>query len=473
NAVKFTPAGEVSVRVRQVERHDDSVRIAVEVSDTGIGIAPQDQARVFSDFSQASASTTRTYGGTGLGLGICRRLVAMMGGQLRLDSALGRGSRFHFELELPVAEASMSMPLETGPAPALPVGERALAGLRLLVVEDNPVNQQVARELLVSQGAEVTLANDGQEGVHRVQTADPPYDAVLMDMQMPVMDGLTATREIRSHERFKHLCIVAMTANAMQQDREQCLAAGMNEHIAKPIEEDELWKTLARCLDRPTPQLRQPVRMMSDLPAGLPELAALDAAAGLRRVRGDVVAYRQLLRRFVPSQGGMPARLRLALAGGDIDTARREAHTLRGVAATLGAMSLAQQAGKLEHLLRDDAKEIQVEGMLSSMEVSLAQLVAAIEAMPPEPVASGSGVASGGPAVPALLGQLRTLLQAGDVEALAVFEASADTLRAASGPDFEALASAIRTFDFETASQQVAAWMSRPTPVAGEEGSHE
>ena len=234
------------------------------------------------------------------------------------------------------------------------------------------------------------------------------------------------------------------------------------------IEEDELWKTLARCLDRPMPQPRQPVRMMSDLPPGLPDLAALDAAAGLRRVRGDVPAYRELLRRFAQSQAGMPGRLRLALAGGDIDTARREAHTLRGVAATLGAMSL---TGKLEHSLRDDAKEIQVEGMLSSIEASLGQLVAAIQAMPAEPVAPNA-VPVESPGLPALLQQLRVLLEAGDVEALTVFEASADTLRAAGGSDFESLATAVRTFDFETASQQIAAWMNRP-PSATDEGSQE
>ncbi len=246
NAVKFTTEGEVLVRVRLVEHAPDAVLLEFAVCDTGIGIAPENQAHIFSGFSQAEASTTRRFGGTGLGLAISSQLVNLLGGELMLNSVVGQGSTFFFQLRLAVARP-VDAPDTTGTTgPAAMASSKRLQGLRLLVVEDNKINQMVAKGLLTKEGAEVTLVDDGQQGVAAVAKADPAFDAVLMDIQMPVMDGYTATRTIRQELGLKDLPIIAMTANAMASDRASCLEAGMNDHVGKPFELDQLVATLLR-----------------------------------------------------------------------------------------------------------------------------------------------------------------------------------------------------------------------------------
>ncbi|MES2480688.1 MAG: PAS domain-containing protein, partial [Pseudomonadota bacterium] len=247
NAVKFTERGSVTLALREMARDGDRLLLEVSVSDTGIGIASEEQARIFSDFGQANDSTARKFGGTGLGLSISNKLLLMMGSALRLDSAPGRGSRFWFELELPIA----TEPADSSELPAPPPGEATpaaappLAGLRLLLVEDNPINQQVACELLKKKGAQVDVANDGLEGLERVRQDGDAYAAVLMDVLMPVMDGHAAARAIREEGNWR-LPIIAMTANAMKSDRMESLAAGMNDHVGKPFDIDDLVATLLR-----------------------------------------------------------------------------------------------------------------------------------------------------------------------------------------------------------------------------------
>jgi CheY-like chemotaxis protein len=274
NAVKFTAQGEVVLSMKVLAQDADTVTVEMSVSDTGIGIAPENQTRIFSGFTQAEESITRRFGGTGLGVAISQRFVALMGGELELDSALGQGSRFHFCITLPMATAKAvdnafksadeyNLARAHGRVqPSELVGEQALrlSGLRLLVVEDNPNNQQVARELLEGEGATVHVANHGQEAVAAVAAADPLFDAVLMDLQMPVMDGFTATARIRQDLGQHHLPIVAMTANAMPSDREDCLAAGMNDHVGKPFDLDHLVSVLRKHTGQQT------------LAAGLPKL---------------------------------------------------------------------------------------------------------------------------------------------------------------------------------------------------------
>ncbi len=237
NAIKFTSTGEVVVAVRLLERGMRDARLEFSVRDTGIGIAPEKLTHIFDGFSQAESSTTRRYGGTGLGLSISKRLVDLMGGDLQLDSTLGQGSNFHFALRFALAPTAVAPASQdaTGGAKT-----KRLLGLRLLVVEDNKINQMVAQGLLSQEGAEVRLAENGQIGVAAVATAQPGFDAVLMDLQMPVMDGYTATRAIRTELGQTDLPIIAMTANAMASDRAACLEAGMNEHIGKPFDLDHL-----------------------------------------------------------------------------------------------------------------------------------------------------------------------------------------------------------------------------------------
>ncbi|GAB4397305.1 MAG: hypothetical protein OHK0048_05190 [Rhodoferax sp.] len=243
NAVKFTPQGTVTVEVECLAQEGQSVLLKFSVRDTGIGIAPENQSKIFEGFTQAEASTTRRYGGTGLGLAISQRLVRLMGGELRLNSALGQGSQFYFSVTLPLANEPQSA---AEPVPAAPPQGPALDGMRILLAEDNLVNQQIACELLRSEGAEVVVAGDGQQALDCVARDARGFDVVLMDVQMPVLDGLAATRQLRQQYDANTLPIVAMTANAMDSDRQVCLEAGMNDHVGKPFKLAHLVDVLRR-----------------------------------------------------------------------------------------------------------------------------------------------------------------------------------------------------------------------------------
>jgi two-component system, sensor histidine kinase and response regulator len=242
NAVKFTGQGRIVVTVRVDERTSDDVLLHLRVTDTGVGITPEQVGRLFQRFSQADASSTRKYGGTGLGLAICKKLADLMGGEVGVESVPGQGSTFWFRARLGIGTAGL-------PAPLPAKGLTALAGARILLVEDNDINQQVAREMLEDAGLTVEVAADGQAALTMVGRA--AYDLVFMDMQMPVMDGVTATRAIRRLAGMAKLPIVAMTANAMEKDRKACMDAGMNDVLIKPIEPECMWDVLLRWLAAP------------------------------------------------------------------------------------------------------------------------------------------------------------------------------------------------------------------------------
>ena len=261
NAVKFTARGHITLQVRLLAQSTTEATLRLAVRDTGIGIRPESQQLIFDSFAQAQASTTREFGGTGLGLTIAQKLVGLMGAELKLESTLGQGSTFFFDLTLPSASPTvLPAPLPTfDQVKALPAESaatevqcrkpalaRPLTGLRLLVVEDNAINQMVARELLSARGAWVEIAENGQLGVAAVAAAAPPFDAVLMDIQMPVMNGYEATRAIRSDLGLATLPIIGLTANALNSDRDACLAVGMNAHVGKPIDVNTLVETLLK-----------------------------------------------------------------------------------------------------------------------------------------------------------------------------------------------------------------------------------
>ena len=236
NAVKFTAHGEVVVAIDLVEQDDTSVRLRFEVRDTGIGMSPDEQRHLFQPFSQADASTSRRYGGSGLGLAISRQLVNLMGGELGVDSAPGRGSRFHFSLHFGLP------PLPVTVTPTLQ--HEGLRGAEILLVEDNLFNQEVALGLLRHAGVVVSVACNGQEALDML--GRQRFDGVLMDCQMPLMDGYAATRALRRQPQLQGLPVIAMTANAMVGDRDKAIAAGMNDYITKPIKVHEMFATLAR-----------------------------------------------------------------------------------------------------------------------------------------------------------------------------------------------------------------------------------
>jgi CheY-like chemotaxis protein/anti-sigma regulatory factor (Ser/Thr protein kinase) len=268
NAVKFTERGGVSVRVMlEQAAAEQGLRLRFTVRDSGIGMDLEQQSRLFSAFNQADASTTRRFGGTGLGLAICRRLTELMGGDISVRSTPGAGSEFVVTLPFGVADEDVPVEhpaLQTAAAqgwlmsetPALqdapPEPEPALAprlqGLRLLLVEDHPLNQLVARGMLEHAGASVEVAENGQLAVDRLRDRAEDYDIVLMDVQMPVMDGFEATRHIR-HTLGLKLPVLAMTAGVMQSEQDQCIDAGMDDFIAKPLDVEQMLDTISRHWD--------------------------------------------------------------------------------------------------------------------------------------------------------------------------------------------------------------------------------
>jgi signal transduction histidine kinase/ActR/RegA family two-component response regulator len=254
NAIKFTHAGQVRLQVSQLSSAGPLAQLRFDVSDTGIGIAPEQQALIFDEFNQGDISTARRHGGTGLGLAIAQRLVKLMGAQVQVRSQVGEGSSFWFTLELPVvdmpstADSDAVHPIMPAHAPTLALHEGAC---RVLVVEDHPINQVLARTALQRLGCEVDIASGGQEGVKAATSR--PYDLVLMDCQMPDVDGYEATRQIREWEgqasgaaQRPRLPIVALTAHAMAGDREKCMAAGMDDYLSKPFSGQDLRAVLQR-----------------------------------------------------------------------------------------------------------------------------------------------------------------------------------------------------------------------------------
>jgi PAS domain S-box-containing protein len=585
NAIKFTQHGEIEVEVRVRERGESDALLYFAVRDTGIGLTPEQQARLFESFSQADASTTRKYGGTGLGLAISKKLAALMGGEVGLESEAGKGSTFWFTARLGLASADnlrlavlpslqgkralvvddnpgaravlldllSEFGLEVTEADSGPAALRCLAeaaqaqrpfefalldwqmpdmdgleaarrvaglglanpprmamvtafgreevaaemegsgvhevlvkpvtatalqallarllgtaaeaaasiaptpaaleglrGARVLLAEDNELNRQIATEMLTDAGLRVDAAENGEIALAMAQ--QDSYDIVLMDMQMPVMDGLEATRALRLLPGLEKLPVVAMTANAMDVDRERCLAAGMNDFVSKPVEPDELWRVLLRWIAPGRRQAPSPVEAPAPAPsdARLPErIDGLDMAAGLRRVLGKPERYLGMLRGFVAGQANAGQQIRVALAQGDIAMAERLAHTLKGLAGNIAAGALQQQAGALEHQLRAGGADAQA--LLTPLEAELAARIAAItQALPAEAEPAAAQPADPGRSE-AVLKELQELLADDDARAETLLAEHAGLLAQALPGRFNAIREAVRSFDFEKA----------------------
>ena len=614
NAVKFTEAGEITIMVRKHEETEQDVLLWIGVRDTGIGLSREQMQRLFESFHQADSSTTRRYGGTGLGLAISKRLAGLMGGEVGVDSELGKGSTFWctvrvgksrqavhrmapspdlrgkkvlvvddnararevlgrlftsmtFEVEQACDLASAlecvrqadqntpfdlvlvdwSMPDASGPdlvrrlhaeplrsqprtllvAPhggddvqtsvreagmdgllikpvnpsilfnavmgilaspgqpasadsdGLPVAGRMLErgtsdgsllqiqGARVLLVEDNDLNQEVATGILGQAGLIVDVADNGRMALDMVTAND--YDLVLMDMQMPVMDGITATREIRQLDSQQHVPIVAMTANARASDRERCLAAGMVDFVTKPIDPDELCKVLLRWIPaRSALSTRMPVPATEAAGSerALINVPGLDATAGMRRVMGNLPLYLSLLRKFSIGQRDAPEQIAAALAAGDRDRAVLLAHTLKGVAGNIGATALQQHAAELEQTLQNDGDSARCERVLDGTALCLAGLLAGLQSViaapvdtPATAVGAGSGMGPPSTARPetptgasaALLRQLQALLEDDDPQAGDCLDDNTEQLRALLGAQYQKVESGIHAFDFPAA----------------------
>lgn len=247
NAIKFTDAGKVTISVRVLEQLNESVRLLFSVKDTGPGLSRDQVGRLFEAFQQADSSTTRRYGGTGLGLVICKRLIQLMGGDIGVDSMLGQGSNFYFEIVLPRVNTQKTS------REALPIqdAKARLRGAKVLLVEDNLLNQEVAKAILRHEGVEVDIAENGRVAVDTVRNKGVDYyHLVLMDLQMPELDGFGATQQIRELPGSERLPIVAMTADTVKEDRARCLEVGMSDFVAKPIRIAKLLEILAKWIDR-------------------------------------------------------------------------------------------------------------------------------------------------------------------------------------------------------------------------------
>ena len=370
NAEKFTAKGSITLHVDTVPTTDQTIELRFEVRDTGIGIAKENQARIFAPFEQADSSTVRKFGGTGLGLSITRKIVELMGGKIGVESQPGQGSCFWFTARFQPAQVDHANPARVTEEQMRQQLQGIAADYRVLVVDDDPINREVAVELLSSLGIQADTAVDGEEACKMIN--DGHYNLTLMDMQMPILDGLAATRQLRANPALANLTIIAMTANAFAEDRAQCLAAGMNDFLSKPVESATLVSQLLKwhpqapqpataptALPAPSASpMPAPPSTSGVLPAGLPaafaHIPGLDCAAGLHYVGGRTTLYLKLLNRQIETREQQLGEIRTALTTGDFATAQRLAHSLKGSSATLGLVTLRQNALTLEQALRQE-----------------------------------------------------------------------------------------------------------------------
>jgi CheY-like chemotaxis protein/HPt (histidine-containing phosphotransfer) domain-containing protein/anti-sigma regulatory factor (Ser/Thr protein kinase) len=335
NAMKFTERGfvAVSVRTTPVEGSADTQQISVQVRDTGTGIDKDKLNTIFEKFTQADGSITRKYGGTGLGLAITKRLVELQGGQVTVDSEPGIGSTFTITVPYQVIESAAAAAAHS--PKALPEkaahAKRPARAPRILVVEDNIVNQRVVLAVLRKKNYHLELAADGREALGLLESSEP-FDLVLMDIQMPVLDGLETTRLIRKDARWIALPILAMTAHAMNGDRERCLQAGMNGYISKPIQAAHLIATIERAL------AEAPVETVA--PAAIP--SPIDPAANDRQTYDHQAMVGDLLRVFLHLAPARLERLESAAENGDSATLVSEAKKIAAAADQLGAPRLSE-----------------------------------------------------------------------------------------------------------------------------------
>ena len=378
NAVKFTEQGEVRVVVLPVAVTETTSRLRFEIRDTGVGIAPEVMGTLFRPFTQADDSITRRFGGTGLGLSICKRLVELMGGIIDVDSWEGSGSTFWFEIPFELTTVVTTESFKRTTETVVNSGPR-LKGRRILVVDDSDLNQIVVARALALEGAQTSIANDGQQALDCLRAQPKEFDIVLMDVQMPVMDGLTATQILRGDPVLCEIPVIAFTAGVLHDERQNALDAGVNDFLAKPVDLEEMVAVLLRWIspgeatnessmkvDAPH---TDPVDTTVTLPTSLP---GLDVTKGIALCGGEKL-YRELIGELVRRHGDDDAAIRAALTAGNHHQAARIAHTLKGVAGNLSAVTVYRIAGELEVVLKYDHADF-VDPLLLELTDAMAEI---------------------------------------------------------------------------------------------------
>lgn len=353
NAIKFTERGQVTLKITAQQIDPSQARLLFCVTDTGIGMPDYDREKLFQPFSQVDGSITRRFGGTGLGLAISRNLLQLMGGEFSVESAPGKGSSFGFELVLGLSFLSSQYPSGTV-IPAQGYFGKLLAGTRVLVAEDNLINQQVVREFLNLSGITVEIANNGKEAMALLEHG--AFDAVLMDMHMPEMDGFEATKLIRSQARFAELPMIALTAGVTKEERERCIALGMNDFIAKPINPKKLMWTLVQWI-KPTGVIATDNISAEPSTAKLfsaDDLPGFDLHNLLEMIGNNQELAIRLLITFMESMKNLPGEIEAMVADGDLASAGELVHKLKGASGTIGAVRLYAASETLEAELKDE-----------------------------------------------------------------------------------------------------------------------
>jgi PAS domain S-box-containing protein len=508
NALKFTSKGSIWLRARLLQDTADGLLLRLEVQDTGIGIDADELPRLFQAFEQADTSTTRKFGGTGLGLALTRRLASLMGGDSGVQSTPGVGSTFWLTARLRHGQGTPppdALLLHTGDAGDIGAALRQhSAGAYVLLVEDDAINREVAIELLHAVGVVVDTAFDGRQAVQKAGTQH--YDLVLMDLQMPQMGGFEATRALRALPAGARLPILAMTANAFEEDRQACLAAGMNDFVPKPVDPRVLYAGLLRWLprrkapassaldaqadaqaaqaqpcavdDRQAPDLAA----QADLHAWLAGVPGLDASRGLVPLRGEVPAYLHLLHRLVATHAQDAELLSAHVAAKRWGEAQHLAHRIKGAAGALGATALQQAAAALEHALRNQDGTETLGALCQALRHEGEALFAALTGMPsalqlpPAMPGPAPGTLADDTAMHAALKRLDALIASDDTAAVDLFDALREPITAIIGAAAVTLGRQLQDYDFAAAlaslrpalaaaAQAVPATRPAPAPV--------
>ncbi|HLA33603.1 MAG TPA: PAS domain S-box protein, partial [Rhodocyclaceae bacterium] len=459
NAVKFTSKGRVELRIGLQQLEAPRVCLSIEVEDTGIGMREEEIALLFRPFTQADASMTRKFGGTGLGLAICKHLAESMGGDIGVVSRSGNdgnsGSTFRVRLWLRIGAAdALSAAMENAQEASLVHYQ----GARVLVVDDQPFNRDIVKGLLLRVGIVPHLANNGQEAIIVLAESKEPFELVLMDVQMPIMDGHTATRAIRKMEAFARLPIVAMTAHTMAHEREKSLAAGMNDHIGKPFDVASFYRILAKWIStdkqhRPAVVALAPT---DESRLSLPPLLGVDIQAGLALMMGDEARYRYWLGDFAQETPAALQQLRLALDTGASNQASAIAHTLKGRTGLLGMKALHAGAAALEAAIEEGVAAEQLSEPLQAMERAAAAMCEEIrhglglDAAVPPPLAPLSELPAG--ELPPAVQRLIVRLQTGDSDSDALIgDCLAELENTAWAPRLRLALTHAKVFDFNAA----------------------